>query len=66
MTAPACDGKAQVGDRVSYEDAANPRRVGVVVAVLRGWGVEYRVRWDDGTSTVSDLRQAGWRRAGGA
>lgn len=49
-------------NRVSYEDMANPRRYGTVVECLESvWGVEWRVRWDDGDETVSDLRQRGWR-----
>lgn len=62
-----------VGDRVSYEDVANPRRTGTVVEIVeRGGetpsglplpeGVEYRVRFDDRSETVSDLRQVGWKR----
>ena len=61
--------------RVSYEDVANPRRHGTVVEVVPVMlvaftrsgramvpaGNEYLVRWDDGTETVSDLRQHGWR-----
>ena len=63
----------QVGTKVSYEDMANPRRVGTVAAITR-WGscqgveqvgvggsVEYRVEWDEGGSDYSDLRQRGWR-----
>lgn len=47
---------------VSYEDMANPRRVGTVVEHRAG---EFRVMWDDedGGETWSDLRQAGWNLA---
>jgi hypothetical protein len=45
--------------RVSYEDMANPRREGTIVGRV---GSEYRVRFDDGEETVSDLRQHGWRK----
>lgn len=55
----------KVGDRVSYDDMANPRRVGTVIAQV---GNEWRVLWDDeaGTRshTVSDLRQHGWNLVG--
>lgn len=48
-----------VGTRVSYEDVANPKRVGTVA----GEGVgEWRVVWDDGDVTFSDLRQSGWKK----
>jgi hypothetical protein len=54
--------KAELRDRVSYEDMANPRREGYVTGVDdRGWGVQYRVRFDDGEVTYSDLRQRGWK-----
>jgi hypothetical protein len=63
----------EIGDRVSYEDMANPRRTGTVVEIVeRGGetpsglplptGTDYRVRFDDRDETVSDLRQAGWKR----
>lgn len=58
---------ANVGDLVSYEDQANPRREGEVLEILRStdlwtFATQYRVRWNhDGTETVSDLRQPGWR-----
>lgn len=46
------------GTRVSYEDQANPLREGTVQAVLPSG--EYRVEWDEGGETTSDLRQYGW------
>ena len=53
---------ALVGDRVSYEDMANPRLVGTVVGiVVSRWGTEFQVEFDDGSKTTSDLRQYGWR-----
>lgn len=52
----------KVGNRVSYEDMANPRRCGRITERIHSrWGTEWRVVWDDGTETVSDLKQAGWR-----
>ena len=39
--------KVQVGDRVSYEDMANPRRVGIVAEVIDSkWGRQYVVAWE--------------------
>jgi hypothetical protein len=63
----------KLGDRVSYEDMANPRRTGTVVETIEHGGttpsghplpssVEFRVRFDNREETVSDLRQAGWKR----
>ena len=48
--------------QLSYEDMANPFRVGTVVEHRAG---EFRIVWDDedGGETWSDLRQAGWRPA---
>jgi hypothetical protein len=61
------------GSRVSYADAANPRKEGRVVEIIKRGGetpsglplptgLEYRVKWDeaDDGETVSDLRQHGW------
>lgn len=63
MPVPAEDRK--VGARVSYEDVANPRKIGTVVETLpSAWGTQYGVHWDDAADGVldySDLRQAGWR-----
>lgn len=55
----------EVGTRVAYEDAANPRREGRVVAIYddgRDYGVEWDegYRFDDVAATTSDLRQSGW------
>lgn len=58
----------KVGDRVFYQDVANPRADGVVVEVLPD--SQYRVVFDDSqydseavdAVTVSDLRQYGWNR----
>lgn len=57
----------EVGTRVSYEDAANPRRVGAVTEIDESrWGTNYHVEWDeqhrfDGVAgTYADLRQHGW------
>lgn len=66
------NGEAVVGDRVSYEDMANPLRVGTVTEInVSVWGTDYRVEWDaefqqatafgPDAGTVSDLRQHGWR-----
>lgn len=52
-----------VGSRVSYEDASNPRKEGAVEDVIPAGdfaSIQYRVRWEDGSSVTSDLRQAGW------
>lgn len=55
------NGKAAVGNRVAYEDMANPRKVGRVTKIdASEWGNQYHVEFDDGTGTVSDLRQYGW------
>lgn len=63
------NGVAKVGDRVAYEDMANPYREGVVTQVV---GSEYHVSFGAVPSkfgpefllaareTVSDLRQHGW------
>jgi hypothetical protein len=52
----------ELGDRVEYEDMANPRRAGEVTGITRTkWGTQYQVRWDDDRSyTWTDLRQSGW------
>jgi hypothetical protein len=68
----------KVGDRVSYEDMANPRRTGTVVEVVEtpsetpgGLPLpqtpQYRVRWDDRDEVVSAIAfgkpgVAGWQR----
>jgi hypothetical protein len=69
---PLVRGEAKEGDRVAYEDMANPRREGTVVEVVSGYfGThrEYRVRWDEPwtdeagqevAGTISDCRQYGW------
>ncbi len=55
----------QVGQRVAYEDMANPRRVGTITD--REDELGWRVVWDDKADdecegeTWSDLRQHGWR-----
>lgn len=55
----------EVGTRVAYEDAMNPRREGRVTEILLD-GREYAVAWDEREGfdsevvTTSDLRQAGW------
>lgn len=49
---------AKVDMRVSYEDMANPRREGTIVQRV---GDEFRICWDDGTWSISDCRQSGWR-----
>jgi hypothetical protein len=54
-------GRLAAGQRVAYEDMANPRREGVIGTVLTDrWGTQYHVIWDDGEDTTSDLRQHGW------
>jgi hypothetical protein len=51
----------QPGARVSYEDRANPRRVGEIAGSLStGAGLQYRVVWEDGEEAIVDLRQHGW------
>lgn len=63
--------RTEVGMRVAYEDMANPRREGTVVATVELGGTtpsghplpsgrEYVVSFDDGGETTSDLRQHGW------
>lgn len=61
-----------VGQRVSYEDQANPRREGEIVGTVDGG--QYRIRWDPcghvgacdcERETVSDLRQHGWFQLAG-
>lgn len=55
-----------IGDRVSYEDVANPRRYGHITGGLgTTYGYERRVTWDDGGETWTDLRQGGWRHEPG-
>lgn len=58
-----------IGDRVSYEDMANPRREGTIVQTMNTpFGVQYLVEWDDRVTESlvaqvwSDLRQHGWKR----
>lgn len=53
---------SELGDRVSYEDAANPRRVGIVIEVIEDGPRQFRVWFEGGSRTVSDLRQHGWKR----
>ena len=57
-----------IGDRVSYEDMANPKAVGTVTASHESrWGTDYTVTWDDpsrgdladGTSRCT-FAQHGW------
>jgi hypothetical protein len=68
---------AKVGDRVSYEDMANPRRVGTVVEEVRGPEetpsglplpemVQYRVVWDHerGSDEPSEETTSDLRQAG--
>lgn len=57
----------RLGARVSYEDMANPLRVGTVNGrrVTR-WGTDWLVTWDapepgDHRRSWTDLRQHGWR-----
>jgi hypothetical protein len=51
----------QVGTKVSYEDMANPRRNGKVCDVVTDqWGTQFKISWEDGTFSISDLRQQGW------
>lgn len=51
----------QPGSRVSYQDQANPRRIGEIIEIEDG--DQYKVRWDDEEEpreAISDLRQHGW------
>lgn len=51
----------QIGLCVSYQDVANPPRVGYVVDVLStATATDYLVIFEDNTETWSDLRQHGW------
>lgn len=59
-------GEIKTGDRVTYEDMANPRRVGTVTTQDKD---EYRVEWAERGETWLDpgyawstLRQYGWNR----
>lgn len=53
-----------IGTEVSYEDMANPLRTGIVKeALVSEWGVQYLIRFADGTETYSDMRQRGWKVA---
>jgi hypothetical protein len=53
----------KVGERVYYEDMANPRRDGSVTHIEQTrWGIEYTVAMNDGEYVHSDMRQAGWKR----
>lgn len=67
------NGAAEVGDRVAYEDMANPYQVGTVTEVLSpscyrvifeavesDFGPEFGL---PARETLSDLRQCGWRFA---
>lgn len=56
------DSTPRPGTRVSYEDMANPLRSGVVSECFRSqWGIDYIIKWDDGTESASDLCQSGWK-----
>lgn len=49
------------GSIVSYEDIANPVRLGELVGTQEtAWGTQYGVRFN-GRIHVTDLRQAGWK-----
>lgn len=58
------------GTLVSYQDMANPKRVGIVVEVRSSRqtlssGVQipqspYGIRWENGTFSFSSLGQHGW------
>lgn len=49
---------------VSYEDMANPRRVGTIKEVrISRFCTEYLVAWEDGTESQSTCRGAGWKVA---
>jgi hypothetical protein len=59
-TAAAFD---RIGERVSYEDMANPLARGTIADIdVSQWGVQYVIAWDSGRISTSDLRQHGWRR----
>ena len=52
----------EIDTRISYEDMANPKREGTIAAIITTkWGTQYKVNFDDGTETISDCRQAGWK-----
>jgi hypothetical protein len=56
--------QAKLGDRVSYEDRANPKRAGMVADIMVSqWGTQFVIAWQDaeGGLSVSDLRQYGWK-----
>lgn len=54
-----------VGDRVCYEDMANPRCEGVIADTeMSRWGVQYVIAWSGhraGEISHSDCRQNGWK-----
>ena len=53
------------GDRVSYEDMANPRKEGTIVGTKLGTrfsSPQFQIRWDDGSEDWSDLLQHGWEK----
>lgn len=57
------------GTVLSYEDMANPRATYTVVRFVPAdpatyrFSSEYELRGEDGSTTFSDCRQAGWRVA---
>lgn len=54
--------KWESGQRVAYEDMANPLREGSIVCVQSSpWGIQYGVQFDNGDFTMSDMRQRGWK-----
>lgn len=54
--------KAEPGDRVSYEDMANPLRSGTIGEVVETeWGTAFLVVFGPGEAAWTDLRQRGWR-----
>lgn len=63
---PVTTTAVKAGDKVSYEDQANPLKIGRVHAVdLDNPWSPFTIEWEDGTTTNTDLRQHGWSLVAG-
>lgn len=50
-----------IGRRVVYEDMSTPMRSGTIVQIIEhDFMDEFRISWDGGGETISDMRRPGW------